>query len=39
MRSGSIEDLDMSFIYAPDRARIERDIAVVLMKDFDSDSD
>ncbi len=33
-----IEDLDMSFIYAPDRVRIEKDIAVV-MKDFDDDSD
>jgi isopentenyl diphosphate isomerase/L-lactate dehydrogenase-like FMN-dependent dehydrogenase len=36
--AGSIEDLDMSFLYAPDRARIERDIDVV-MRDFDSDSD
>jgi isopentenyl diphosphate isomerase/L-lactate dehydrogenase-like FMN-dependent dehydrogenase len=36
--AGSIEDLDMSFLYAPDRVRIEKDIDVV-MKDFDSDSD
>jgi isopentenyl diphosphate isomerase/L-lactate dehydrogenase-like FMN-dependent dehydrogenase len=36
--AGSIEDLDMSFLYAPDRARIERDIDVVLTY-FDSDSD
>jgi isopentenyl diphosphate isomerase/L-lactate dehydrogenase-like FMN-dependent dehydrogenase len=34
--AGSIDDLDMSFIYAPDRVRIEKDIAVVL-KDFDDD--
>jgi isopentenyl diphosphate isomerase/L-lactate dehydrogenase-like FMN-dependent dehydrogenase len=36
--AGSIEDLDMSFVYAPDRLRIEKDIDVA-MKDFDSDSD
>jgi isopentenyl diphosphate isomerase/L-lactate dehydrogenase-like FMN-dependent dehydrogenase len=36
--AGSIEDLDMSFLYAPDRVRIERDISLVL-RDFDSDSD
>jgi 4-hydroxymandelate oxidase len=36
--AGSIEDLDMSFLHAPDRVRIEKDIALVL-RDFDSDSD
>jgi isopentenyl diphosphate isomerase/L-lactate dehydrogenase-like FMN-dependent dehydrogenase len=34
--AGSIDDLDLSFLYAPDRMRIEKDIAAVL-KDFDDD--
>jgi isopentenyl diphosphate isomerase/L-lactate dehydrogenase-like FMN-dependent dehydrogenase len=34
--AGSIDDLDLSFLYAPDRVRIEKDIALVL-KDFDDD--
>jgi 4-hydroxymandelate oxidase len=34
--AGSIDDLDLSFLYAPDRVRIEKDIAIVL-KDFDDD--
>jgi 4-hydroxymandelate oxidase len=34
--AGSIDDLDLSFLYAPDRVRIEKDIDIVL-KDFDDD--
>jgi 4-hydroxymandelate oxidase len=36
--AGSIDDLDLSFLYAPDRVRIEREIAHV-MADYDSDGD
>jgi isopentenyl diphosphate isomerase/L-lactate dehydrogenase-like FMN-dependent dehydrogenase len=36
--AGYIDDLDLSFLYAPDRVRIERDISTVL-KEFDGFDD